>query len=325
MIRFLISALIYFFLQSTSALENEVGRACGPIGAEMVKLEFRNQKHNLSNIKKSKLESNETTKYLKQFYKGDFGSKSEADILTAASQGNLKLVPSSKIKDLFMKFSTKTSRLEDPVGYKSSLIKAIDDLVPKEFNKLDWLLSLKDPIIAAVTFRPSSAEETGEVYGAVTRINKVEDSKYEIEIVFSNNESEPIPYLIPLIVHEIQHAVTYKEKSKIKTTEDYYKFLIVEEAKAFDTQMSVYLDLAKAHPELFCNWLYPTWAYGDLLVPLSWTMAAMEQQMKAGTYIYNYAKLGEYKDKSYLLNPDGTDLAADLKTKIKNLNLKYVK
>lgn len=129
-----------------------------------------------------------------------------------------------------------------------------------------------------------------------------------------------------MIVHEIHHASTFKDRIKIYDNEqESLAYGIVDEAKAFDIQMATYLYLAQANPEVFCNWLYVTWSYGEIPVPLSWTMASMEKEMTDGKYIYKYAKMGSYKDAPYLLNQHADDLRPDLKARIKAMNLRFVK
>ena len=159
---------------------------------------------------------------------------------------------------------------------------------------------------------------------AITTFTMRPGGKWRVEIVFSNNESESIPYLMTLIVHEFQHALAYKDHLSIKGDEEAARSWIVEEAKAYDAQMRAYIALASKNPDLFCNWLYPTWTYGDLLVPLGWSMHSMEAAMHSGTFLYGQARNGPY-DEGYILNPEGTALRSDIQGMISSLGLKYVK
>lgn len=217
-------------------------------------------------------------------------------------------------------------RKNDPLGYRATVIELVNALVPKEFNKLDCFLSLKDNSVSSISFKPADGEEFDDVYGAFVRILPSINSKYEIRLIFSNNESEPLPYLIPLIIHELQHVLSFKDKILMFNDEKKsVEYGFVEEARAFDVQMQTYLAVARKEPELFCNWLYETWSYAEIPVPLSWTMASMEKELLSGKYMVGYAKMSIYKHAPYLLNQPGTDLRADIRERIQKLNLKYVK
>lgn len=54
-------------------------------------------------------------------------------------------------------------------------------------------------------------------------------------------------------------------------------------------------------------------------------MASMEKEMVSGRYMYNYAKMGSYKDAPFLLNETKSDLRADVIDKISKMKLKFVK
>ena len=206
--------------------------------------------------------------------------------------------------------------------------------MPNQSNRCLWIqyiihqqyLNLKDPQLLSTRISPASGEEMNDVYGAIARLHPTESGKFTSQIVFSNNESEPVPYLLSLIVHELHHAATYKDRIKIYSdTQESFVYGIIDEAIAFDIQIATYLELAKKNPNLFCNWLYVTWAYGDIPIPLAWTMASMEKELGGGRYIYNYAKMGTYKDARFLLNASGDDLRPGIKARIKALKLKFVK
>jgi len=304
----------------------EVAEVCGKTGFPVLELDFRQGQSNFSKIKSTSLGNLPSAKYLKTFYSTKIYPQPEAEGVKFTFEGNTKFINDSDIKKKFLSFATTAQRLQNPTGFRTTLLEVINKLVPGNLNQMNWFLNLKDNQVAITAFQPATGGETGDVYGAVARIRPDENSKFTLKIIFSNNESEPLPYLIPLIMHELQHVLSYKEKIAIYNDEKKYnEYTFVEEAKAFDFQMQVYLALAKQMPEIFCNWLYVTWSYGEIPVPLSWTMASMEKEMASGRYIYNYAKMGSYKDMPYLLNETKTDLRTDVRDKIVKMKLKFVK
>jgi hypothetical protein len=136
--------------------------------------------------------------------------------------------------------------------------------------------------------------------------------------------SETIPYLVGLLAHELQHASIFE--TQIELHEDdkrYNEAMILDEARAFKTQIGVYIEAIKKAPELFCNWTFPTSSYGNLLVPLSWSMASIEHELYSGELMDWYVTKGSYKDESYLRSDTGKQIRPDLKEKIdKILDLK---
>jgi hypothetical protein len=205
------------------------------------------------------------------------------------------------------------------------LIASAEKLLPKELSRISWFLGLREPWIDSTSIHPEAHNETGEINGAIMRgTTESGNQKERLEIIISNNESEPIPYLIPLLVHELQHASSYRERYRLPKAE-HLTALIIDEAKAYDLQMQAYIALVKRDPRLFCNWLYPTWAYGDLVVPLSWTMASMEAEMKSGTFLFNIATRGHYASELSLLNESHLDVRSDIKAAVTAIKLRYVK
>jgi len=305
---------------------NDVQAACKKRGLPVVMLTYRDRDANLRAIEAASLGSSDLAKFLKSAYSPGPLPKSEEKIQELADLGNKKFLPESEIKTLSLEYSSHEKKISDPRGYKKALLDLANKFVTNEHNKIAWFQTLQDPLISSTVIRPADEKDLGEIYGATMRTSPSSDSHYKLEVVFSNNASEPIPYLIPLLIHELSHAQEYKEF--VRTANDVKarsEFVIVDEARAFDVQMRTYVSLAQKNPEIFCDWLYATWSYGDLLIPLSWAMASMEEEMRAGRFIYDYAKRGVLKDQPYLLKPDKTALRGDLQKKITDLKLRYVK
>lgn len=317
-----INVLLMVFLVSQSQA-GDVQKICDKTGVNTLTLYYQKRSENINVIRNADLGKSKLAVYLNQLY--ETSVPDDKELAKIARLENEKYLPESAFKKTFLKYSNTESKLVDPKGYRSALLSAIDSLVPKEMNFGPWFLNLRDPQILSTAIRPAVEGETSSMYGALARIEPQEKGKYKIEIVFSNNDSEPLPYLIPLVVHEFQHVISFKEKVAISDGKKKLEYLIVEEAKGFDMQMKAYIALASKNPELFCNWLYPTWAYGDLLVPLSWTMNSMENEMKSGQYILRYAQSGIYKGQTFLLNSKKTALRADIQARINALKLTYVR
>jgi hypothetical protein len=317
--------LLIFMLLAFKLKANEVENACITTGLNVVKLQYRETSKNINKIKASNHGKSAISTYLSRIYRST-AKFTELESLAIVRNGNEKFISNSDIKTDFMKYNSAKQKLADPVGYRSTLIKLINKLVLSDSNKTDWFLNLKDNILIDSELTPAKSSETGEVYGAVTELLKKTNSKFSLKIIFSNNDSESIPYLIPLVIHEYQHAITYKEKiANYNNEKKYIEDQIVEEAKAFNIQMQTYLELAKRYPELFCNWLVFTWSYGEIPVPLSWTMASMESEMMSGNFISRYAKMGTYQQYLFLLDSTGTKLRKNLLERISNLKLEFVK
>jgi hypothetical protein len=325
LIKWLAPFQLILLTASTTTSAGEVEKIC-KTKIPVVELEFRQGSSNFAKLKSTNLGPTPVGKFLSDFYKNNAYPQPEKSMVDLVYAANEKLLPASDLKSRFLKFATSNQRLKDPTGYRETVIDLVKNLIPESRSKLQWYLDLKDPQLASTQLAPASGMEMNDVYGAVARLSATDNNKFYSQIVFSNNESEPIPYLLPLIVHELHHASTYKDRIKIHDNEqESFAYGIVDEAIAFDIQMATYLELARKSPEIFCNWMYVTWSYGEIPVPLAWTMASMEKELGGGKYIYNYAKMGPYKNAPYLLNANKDDLRADIKQRIKSLNLKFVK
>ena len=104
------------------------------------------------------------------------------------------------------------------------------------------------------------------------------------------------------------------------------RWALLNEAKAYDKQIIYFLDAAKRNPELFCNWLYPTSTYGEIVVPLSWTMNAMEKAAREGRLIVRQLSYPIYsKYRKYFLRENEEKLTDELQSEVDDLKLKYVK
>lgn len=302
--------------QTTQA--GDVQTYCKHAGIRVLELKYRDRSANLSQMISTSPGAGTLADFLKR-------ATTRSDLVAAAAEGNRTHLPESPEKQLFLKYSTRSQKLNDPGGYRNALIASAEKLLPKKLSRINWFLGLREPWVDSTSIRPAIANETGEINGAIMRgTTKLSNQKEHLEIIISNNESEPIPYLIPLLVHELQHASSYRDRYRLPKAE-HLTALIIDEAKAYDLQMQAYIALVKRDPRLFCNWLYPTWAYGDLVIPLSWTMASMETEMKSGTFLFNIATRGHYASEPSLLNERQADVRPDIKSAVTALKLRYVK
>ncbi|MBK7891913.1 MAG: hypothetical protein IPJ84_14050 [Bdellovibrionales bacterium] len=321
---FRISILIGIVLAIEPVLADEDVRAiCEATGVDVLDLKYRSGDQNYDRIVGTSAPAGKLIEFVKAQNKKS--RNIEAALVEAALNGNQRFVPASKLKTVFQKYSTRRQKESDPSGYRLTVLELIDQLVPKGLNRVRWFQSLKQPWVKSTAIRPVSHEESLSMYGAQVRTRPVSMGQFSIEVVFSNNDSEPLPFLIPLIVHEFQHVWTLKDRIKITDEKTKMSAQFVDEARAFDIQMQTYVAMAKNNPELFCNWIYVTWAYGDLLVPLSWTMSAMERELRDGSYLARYAKSGVYSGMGFLLNDTKDDLHPSIRAEIRSLNLKYVR
>lgn len=307
---------------SSPSWAGEVALACAKAKLPVLELSRKERAENLQRIK-----TFAAGKPSLSFYSKFFGhsEKDESKLESFVSEANGALFRKEKVPKAFLKYASEKSRKSDPKGYSEEVRKLIHELNPG--SRIKWFSNLKDPRLREVSFAPAQKNETGEVYGAVSRVERLSNSKvYDLKIIFSNHASESLPYLIPLIEHELVHAQSYEKIIELyDQLNQLAEFLIVDEARAFEEQMTTYLDLARRYPMLFCDWMYVSWSLGNIPVPLSWFMASLEKWLVSGVFIYQYAREGAYRGYDHLLNPGKSDLREDLKERIQKLNLRFVK
>ncbi len=305
------------------ALASEVKTACSKSGIPILTLKYRDTIKNKETISNARLGDSAFAKFLKNQTLIDHPNENSKDL--AASEAVKRFVPDSSLRNSFLRYASHESKMADPAGYIKTLLTAFDQLVPDDLNRRPWFMALKNSRIVSTEIRAAKAHETGDIYGAILTYDDLTAGKFNLRILVSNNSSENLPYLLTLMVHELQHAWTFLERQTSSSEKAKIALTLVDEAKAFDLQMQAYIELAKKRPEIFCNWTYVSWAYGDLIVPLSWVMASMEEEMKSGNFIADYAKQGSYASHEFLLNEDRNGLNKDVQKAITNLKLKYVR
>ncbi len=316
------ACVVLFAIGAVPAWSGEVSLACAKAKFPVLELAERERSENLKRIKNFAAGKASLSFYSKFFSQTE---KYPAKYESFANEANRMLFAKEDVPSAFSKYASEQSRKRDPKGYAEELKKLILKMNPK--SRLEWFFKLKDSRLNSVSFAPARDKETGEVYGAVAQVERTSNPKlYDLKIIFSNNSSEPLPYLIPLIEHELVHVQSYEKVIELYDQEDQLsEFLIVDEARAYEEQMKTYLALARKYPSLFCDWLYVSWSSGDIPIPLSWFMASLETWLGSGAFIYQYAKEGTYKKYPNLLNADKSDLRKDLKEQIRKMNLTFVK
>ena len=308
----------------TDGNAGEVSSVCGHAEVKVLDLQFRSGPSNFKIILGSNLGRTPLAEALHTYFSAQTYPIEMSVMQAFVRSTNLKFAEAGSLKELFAKYSTEGGRVNNPAEFRFALIDAVRNYVPAEFGSIDWLLQLKSSKIVRTGFRAPLQDELFEEFGAQTVFEKTGEGKYKLEVIYSTRESETVPYLMTLIAHELVHAKSFEEKIKIMDDDRLYtEYLLVEEAKAFDLQLRLYIALAKRFP-IFCDWLSTGWRLGEIPAPLSWGMAEMERDLDSGRLLVEYTKLGTYKNHKFLLNKAGNDLSLEIKNKIKKLHLKFV-
>lgn len=313
-------------LAPTQALAEakSVSAVCKSEGLPIPALQYRDQNGNLKKIRRLSLGKTSAAKYLKSIYSKPKLPHRESELIALANVGNRVIQPEADQKEAFLKFSSPDERTKFPTIYIDTVLAQARLLSPTMASRISNYFAFKDPRVKSSVIRAASGKETG-FYGAQYTSVVGGDGKILRQIVLSNNASEPIPYLISLLAHEIGHAETFAQFLELdQESQKVWEARIVDEARAFDIQMKTYVELAQKRPGLFCNWLYVTWLYGDIIVPLSWTMSAMERELRSGAFIDRYAQSGQFEGKTFLLGTD-QKLRPDLRKRIAHLHLEFVR
>ena len=309
------------------ALAGDVQRACEKHGLPVVELRYRDRESNIERIRSADLGSSALAEFLRQHYSADDVSKHESEQVLLVNGQNEEFIVPSELKTLAMSYAGRRERLSDPDGYIRSVASFTWWAIPSARERLTDFFYHRPPDLLVSTIRPVEAQSL-DFYGARAQLYRDQQSGKLVNLItVSNNPSESLPYLATLLVHELVHArrklanaylIDGPERALIE-------YAIVDEARAFDAQILAYLEGVGMNPELFCHWLYPSWSYGEIVVPLFWTMAAMESEAQSGSMIYNYARTPDYGSYRYLLNDSGTHLRPDLQEQIDAIGLRYVK
>ena len=311
---------LLFFLTSASA--ESVANACKNASLPIVTLKYRNGIENIKTIRATALES-KLGQELKTYYQSIKYPLPKGSAAQIARNLNQRFVDDSIIKKQIFEIEETANRQKYPVKYVKILESIYRSLMGDELHQF---IHLKHPKLIATQFRSANQGEIGQIYGAILKIRKVDKVNFRMDLVVSDEESETIPYLIPLIAHELVHAKSFDQRSNFyEDRKRWSELLILEEAEGFNQQMIAYIKLAQNFPSIFCDWVYPTWSYGEIPVPLSWTMAALEESLASGDFIHEYAKKGAYANEKHLLTADGSRLREDLVAMIVSKNLEYVK
>ena len=305
---------------------SDVKKACEKHGLSVIELQYRDRQANIDKIRGSDLGSSELAEFLRQYYSADSLTKNEKEQVLVANSRNRDSIESSELKGVALAYAGRQERLSDPEGYIYSMVSFTGQAIPSMRDRLRDFFNYRSPDLLVSLIQPATPGST-DFYGARADLFREEKSKKLVNLItISNNPSDSFPYLATLLIHELVHAenklanfhlVDGPERERVE-------FAIVDEARAFDAQIVAYLEAVETNPELFCHWLYPTWSYGEIVVPLSWTMASMEREARSGSMIYNYAKSSVYKSHRYLLNKNRSHLRSDLQEQINKAGLRYV-
>jgi len=307
------------------AISGMVNDICSKSDVPVINLEYRNRSKNIIKIHKNIKGNHLVSIFLKDFYNQKSIPNDEDKLVQIAKEAVSKNLKNSSLKKLFVKYAMKKDKLKDKKGFKKALIDSIKITSPITSKKLNEYRKLSNNLVKHTYFGPREYSNNTD-YGATFSMSEdPTDGKLSLFLYYSFHNSEAIPNLIPLIAHELVHFESYKKKNKIrgnlvKTME----FNIVDEAKAFNEQIKIYIDLIKKEPDLFCNYLYVSWAYGNLIIPVSWHMSSMENALRNGEFIDSYAKTSSYKNHKFLLDKSTKKLRSDLRDKINEHKLQFV-
>ena len=309
--------------------KTDVEEICSKTGLPIVDLNYRDREGNIVKIKNSKLGTSHWGKFLQNYYAQKVITKDESLQVELTNSKNEAFIKDSELKKIALTWAGRGQRTKDRLGYIKNIFRFIELSIPSLDKELKTFMNYKNNDLIASHVTPVVMNDS-YFYGARGSTTLVEGTgKYLREITISNNPSETFPYLAPLIGHEVVHAVDLfnHRKTLSQATElQYIKFALINEAKAYDAQIAYYLEGARKNPDLFCNWLTPTWSYGEMIVPLSWTMNAMEKEARAGQTVVKQFKLPAYVSYAKFFKIKKEEkLSDELQKEIDKLNLRYVK
>jgi hypothetical protein len=309
--------------------KTDVEEICSKTGLPIVDLNYRDREGNIVKIKNSKLGNSVWGKFLQDYYAQKEISKDETLQVKITNLKNEAFIKDSELKKIALTWAGREQRTKNPDGYIKNIFRFIELSIPSLDKELKVFLNYENKDLIGSGVAPTFSKDS-EFYGARGGATIDEKTlKYIREITISNNPSETFPYLAPLIGHELVHAVDiFNERKTLEqgTELQYYKFALVNEAKAYDAQISFYLDGARKNPDLFCNWLTPSWSYGEMIVPLSWTMNALEKEARAGKTVVKQLKLPTYEKYAKFFKKEKEEkLTDEIQREVDKLNLKYVK
>jgi hypothetical protein len=309
--------------------KTDVEEICSKTGLPIVDLNYRDREGNIVKIRNSKLGTSHWGKFLQNYYAQKLISKDESLQVQLTNSKNEAFIKDSELKKIALTWAGREQRTKDRLGYIKNIFRFIELSIPSLDKELKIFMNYKNNDLIA-SYVTSEVKNDSDFHGARGGAFLDEGTgKYVREITISNNPSETFPYLAPLIGHELVHAVDFFNHRKIlrQTTKlQNIKFALLNEAKAYDAQIAYYLEGARKNPDLFCNWLTPSWSYGEMIVPLSWTMNAMEKEARAGQTVLKQFKLPLYESYAIFFKMKNEEkLSDELQKEVDKLNLRYVK
>lgn len=309
-------------------VKTDVSEICENFGVPVVDLKYREREKNISKIRNSSLGNSDWEKFIKTFYQKSKIPHREKELVLLANEGNQKLLKDSELKRIGLAWAGREKRESDPSGYIENLRKVIKIAIPSLSEKLDKFYSLNEKRKKSALIVPVPKGDN-DFFGARAFVIKEKHPHYIKMIRISNNPSESMFYMSTLIGHELVHINDqYKDIKKYEKLDriGQARWGLINEAKAYNAQFGYYSEAAKNHPEIFCKWLYPSWAYGDILIPLSWSIHAMEREARLGKTLLDQLRNPNYGPyKKYFQEPGKEQLVKNIQDVIDGYNLRYVK
>ncbi len=278
-----------FNLQSKAESVSEVQKICSGSAVEIIRLNRDSYLENLAVIKRKSIGTSKIAKTLSKWY----STKPKGNISVDEVNKNFNaLLPDSKLKSTFINYSTKSSRIKNEDAFLNELKTQYDNLLGTEFGALKDFLSSSDNRISS---NKIELIKNVTAYGATFSPEVGPSGKFNRTLKVSPEESESFPYLLTLIAHELVHAKYFYKESQLKD-ESFYKSRLLEEAEGYTVQLKAYYALAKKD-KIFCDFIYGSFAFQEIPVPLSWYMDLVEREMKNLEMLKWYAR--DFQEKGY--------------------------
>ena len=308
--------------------QNEIDKLCSKTGVPVLKLKYRDRNSNINKVRKFKFADGKVNAFLKKYYSQKEISINEPAQVALSNKMNKMFQKKSEAVQIALKWASRDARIKEPQKYISNLIKFIKLTIPSLGKEVDSYLDYKNKDLLRSEIIPAP-KDSNDFYGARGGSFTEGGAKYVRMVKVSNNPSESFTYLAPLVGHETIHAVdSFQDRRKLDRYNNFQwaEWSLLNETKAYDYQYRYYIEAVKKNPNLFCNWLYPTWSYGELIVPLSWTMSAMLDEALKGKLIYKQLKLPLYSPySSFFLKGKGKSRFKQMLKQVKDSNYQYVK
>lgn len=300
---------------------SRVEQACAEVNLPSLHLVFQDEKQNRERIAAAPSTNNRFAEYLKQVYRRGKAPTEGTALLAIANGANQQFLPDSALKATSLKFASTASREANREAYLTEFLALARAASPRLAQGIESFLTFKHPLVKRSVIRVADKGELKEPGGRY-RTKESGDGKTVIrEITLSPDSSASLPGQFTTLFHELQHAETFApQPTPTPGSTAFAEAELVEEARAYEAQMQLYLELVKGNPEFYCHWLTVASRYGNVVVPLGWMMAAVERELKSGQFLAREA--GRWDSKDLLVTKQGR-LRPDLQGRLQSMGFEY--